>query len=312
MTNTKREATTNNTTSANKATLTTQQAHDLHTKGMIINPDFEKAVQEMEQGNTTATTDTKPKHEPITPDNLYNAACKAAYHTIKLLHTQAPTETMRDLLNGFAHLKDGNDTNELIQVAALALMENMTANNDNAFPLACKAVRQFIYAQNKQHATTTHTTLYKQLLKIRKILKGQNIKASPAELDKLTDIIVEKSITADNVDGFIAEEKTRAQTSYTSTNIYIHDHEKANGDIVNVNDELSKLFKNMAFDEVLGNIRKNLTPSQLKVLYHMALGRPNNVIAVKMGISKPRVSQHISRIHEIANTLYPNGISDIF
>ena len=310
MTNTKREATTTTTTTG--ANFTTQQAHDLHTKGMISNPDFEKAVQEMEQEKTTATTDTTPKHEPITPDNLYNAACKAAYHTIKLLHTQAPTETMRGLLNGFAHLKDGNDTNELIQVAALALMENMTANNDNAFPLACKAVRKFVYDQNKQHATTTHTTLYKQLLKIRKILKGQNIKASPAELDKLTDIIVEKSITADNVEGFIAEEKTRAQTSYTSTNMYIHDYEKANGDIVNVNDELSKLFKNMAFDEVLGNIRKNLTPSQLKVLYHMALGRPNNVIAAKMGLAKQTVQTHIDRIKAKVAVLYPNGINDIF
>lgn len=281
-------------------------------KTTINNPEFDRAIEAMETQTNEPNADTTPEHEPITHNNLYESACKAAYHTAMFLYQQSPTQLLLDYVNGFAHLNDGNDTNELINVASLALLDNMTDNNDNAFPLACKAVRQFIYAQNKQHTTTQHTTLYKQLLKIRRMLNGQHVKASPAQLETLTNIIIDKGITAENIDTFIAQEKAHAQKSYTSTNMYIHDYENANGTIVNVNDEIAKVINGMTLNSVMDNLRKALTPSQLHVLHYVTLGYPDNVIAQKMSISKQRVGQHVKRIREIAYTIYPNGLTDIF
>lgn len=105
---------------------------------------------------TTNTNKPNPnEHEPITMDNVYTVAKKAAYHTLKLLESKSANETIRNLINGFAHLDtETAGTNDLINTAVVALLENM--DDPNAFPLACKAVRQYVYNQSTKRADTKH------------------------------------------------------------------------------------------------------------------------------------------------------------
>jgi RNA polymerase sigma factor (sigma-70 family) len=102
--------------------------------------------------NTTNTTNT---HEKITFENVQSIASKAVYHTLKLLESKSASSTIRELLNGFAHLDTETvGTNDLIQTAVVALLENM--DNENAFQLACKAVRQYVYMQSSNRGQYKH------------------------------------------------------------------------------------------------------------------------------------------------------------
>jgi len=167
-----------------------------------------------------------------------------------------------------------------------------------------------MYSLNPQQQKTIHTPLYKALTQIRKILKGQNISASPERKTELKQIIAEKGITLANIENFIAAEKSRAKRRYNDTNIYIHDYEYSNGDIVNVNDEITMLLKGITENEIIAEIVNALkTPQQRQVLKYMATGYSNVKIAEKMGISKPRVTQHIKHIRTIGYQLNPNGVT---
>jgi len=75
----------------------------------------------------------------ITAENLYEIASKAAYHAVRMQFKQSPTETNRNLINGFAYLQEAhNDTNDIIQVAAVVLWEHR--DEESAFIEACSAV----------------------------------------------------------------------------------------------------------------------------------------------------------------------------
>lgn len=51
-------------------------------------------------------------------------------------------------------ISQSSDTDDLVNEAALALLENM--DNENAFQLACKAVRQYVYAQSNNRGQYKH------------------------------------------------------------------------------------------------------------------------------------------------------------
>jgi RNA polymerase sigma factor (sigma-70 family) len=103
----------------------------------------------------TNTTNTTTSHEPITLENVQSVAAKAAYHTLKLLEAKSASDTIRELLNGFTHLDTETvGTNDLIQTAIVSLLENM--DNENAFKLACRSVRQYIYAQSNNRGQYKH------------------------------------------------------------------------------------------------------------------------------------------------------------
>jgi len=249
----------------------------------------------------------------ITEENILQIAGKAAYHVVRTQYIKVPTETNRKLINGFAYLKEtNNDTTDIIQVAAAVLWENKTSSD--AFFEACKEVRRYIYSLNPQQQKTAHTPLYKALPQVRKILKGQNISASPTRIAELKQVIADKGITLENIDNFIAEKKSQAKKSYNDTNMYIHDKEHSytsgNGEIENVNNEITKLLKGITDNDTITEIVNALkSPQQKQVLKYMAFGYSNSGIAEKMGISKPRVSQHIDRIRAIGYQLNPNGIA---
>jgi hypothetical protein len=276
---------------------------------------------------------------PITEEALYGTARKAAYHVVRYLFIKTSTDYTEKLLDGFAELpqskcrrcgkiKDradcsfpcpncidkelrdvvGNNTIDIVQIAAAELWERRT--DPEAFVKTCKAVRRYLYNQDKQPQKTNNTPLYDALLEIRKLLKGQKIKADPERLAYLAQVMADKKITAENIECFIAEEKSRSTKVYISTIEYLSDYEESRGEIASPDDEITKLIEAMSKSrdskEVITEIENALqSANQKQVLEYLVTGHSNKAIAEKMGISTGRVSQQIKRVRQIVKNALP-------
>ena len=242
---------------------------------------------------------------------LITQAVIATRHTLKILHQNAPTETITRLQDEFNNPDEPNcDALDLVQEAITALL---TIDGEDAFKRACSAVRNYIYSGNKQTQKTMNTQLYCDLLKIRKILKRHSINVSQVEKLRLLKIIDEKNITTSNIEKLIADEKEENKKSYTAKEISITDYELTSGEMADNKCELTELIENSGREllqkDAIHKISKNLTAAQKSVFDLNAHGLADVEIAKELRISKSGVSQHLKNIKKVALALYPEGIN---
>ena len=94
------------------------------------------------------------KHEKVTLENVYNMATKAAYCTVKLIDSKSGTPMTKNLLMGFIDLEHSQDSCDLVQEAAAAMIENI--DHSDVFLLGCKAVNNYIYRQKQNRGKYKH------------------------------------------------------------------------------------------------------------------------------------------------------------
>lgn len=83
-------------------------------------------------------------------------------------------------------------------------------------------------------------------------------------------------------------------------------------ELQDVNNTIAAAIKHLDAIPALRSIIEILTPMQRKVLHYVSLGYTTITIGKRLGISQPRVTQHMQAIQAKALTLYPNGLNDIF
>lgn len=88
------------------------------------------------------------------------------------------------------------------------------------------------------------------------------------------------------------------------------DNDGKDDELTNVKDERICIEAETANKEMIENIYNALkSPEQRKIFQYKKLGVRNKEIAEKIGITPARVSQHFTRIREIARSMYPNGMN---
>ena len=98
----------------------------------------------------------------------------------------------------------------------------------------------------------------------------------------------------------------RKATENEMRTMYIEDIDTK--EIINVNNEISKLLDCVVIDDVINNISAELTHSQRRVLRLWAKGNTQETIAKKMRVTQQTISKHQKAIQTAGKRLYPNGI----
>lgn len=93
--------------------------------------------------------------------------------------------------------------------------------------------------------------------------------------------------------------------------LYINDYENSNGDIVNVNNEISHLINGLVMQDQITNITTLLSKTQNTILKYIAYGYTNIQIAKKLNCTKQNISNNISKIKAKIESLYPELVITI-
>lgn len=165
----------------------------------------------------------------------------------------------------------GNDTDDCIQAAALALWENIAANGgevgtESAFMEAVRAVHRHIYQQDKNTSTRVRR---------RYDSTGQLLEMGDYQYIKYPHIYID---------------------AYNGTD----ENGGAAFDIVDVNDELSRYMRGQSDNDTINDVLMILTPEQKRVLKYLASGYSYETIAGKMHTTAAAVRKHFQRIKERA------------
>lgn len=143
-----------------------------------------------------------------------------------------------------------------------------------------------------------------------------SVLAYPNSNNQDTSDIIQEAILSlienmDNKDNFILAVKAvcnyiyRQKRRYSKPGILYIDNPET-GEIENTNSGITHMLNHIEHNDIIDNIVKVLSPTQIKVLKFLAFGYSNVQISEKLNISDKTISVHVSRIREKARTLYPD------
>lgn len=144
----------------------------------------------------------------------------------------------------------------------------------------------------------------------------QSILVYPIIINQDVSDVIQEAILSllenmDNENNFMLAVKAvcnyvyRQKRRYSKPSILYIDNAET-GEIENTNKGITHMLNHIEHNDIIDNIVKVLSPTQIKVLKLLAFGYSNVQISEKLNISDKTVSVHVSRIREKARTLYPD------
>lgn len=196
------------------------------------------------------------------------SAANAAKSAADAKTAKADAKTAKEAADVYADTT-GNDTDDCINAAALALWENIVENGgtegtEGAFMEAVRAVHKYIYQQDTNTGVKVRRK-YDENGRLLAVNDYRYIKYSHIYIDEYRD----------TEDG-------------------------AAFDVVDVNDELSKYIKNQRNNDTINDVLTILTPMQKQIVHYIALGYTYETIARRLNTTAAAVRKHMQRIREKA------------